>query len=183
MRRPATWSSRSHWHWVEQLICQHRMIQNSRNAETESIVQILAPLCACWAAAFFDVIDPRRCAWPSWEQLKLEADNAHNDQSAWLLAFLFVIMRRLPCYLVPSSRVRLLVIPMIIFLQASRSLVKPHSSVSVQFVMALMSSIAIVLVACHPFPTSSTFPNYFHFAWCVQNTIVVASLLVFLVGW
>ena len=29
---------------------------------------------------------------------------------------------------------------MTIFLQASRSLVKPHSSVSVQFVMALMSS-------------------------------------------
>ena len=31
-------------------------------------------------------------------------------------------------------------IPMTIFLQASRSLVKPHSSVSVQFIMALMSS-------------------------------------------
>ena len=42
--------------------------------------------------------------------------------------------------LVPSSRVRLLVITMTIFLQASRSLVKPHSSVSVQFVTALMSS-------------------------------------------
>ena len=35
---------------------------------------------------------------------------------------------------------RLLVIAMIIFLQASRSLAEPHSSVSVQFVMALMSS-------------------------------------------
>ena len=46
----------------------------------------------------------------------------------------------LPCYLVSSSRGRLLVIPMTIFLQASRSLVKPHSSVSVQFIMALMSS-------------------------------------------
>ena len=44
------------------------------------------------------------------------------------------------CYLVSSSRVRLLVIPMTIFLQAYRSLVKPHSSVSVQFVTALMSS-------------------------------------------
>ena len=49
-------------------------------------------------------------------------------------------MRRLPCYLVPSSRGRLLVIPMTIILQASQSLVKPHSSVSVQFVTALMSS-------------------------------------------
>ena len=46
----------------------------------------------------------------------------------------------LPCYLVPSSRGRLLVISMTISLQASRSLVSPHSSVSVQFVMALMSS-------------------------------------------
>ena len=46
----------------------------------------------------------------------------------------------LPCYLVPSSRVRLLVIAMIIFLQVSRSLAEPHSSASVQFVMALMSS-------------------------------------------
>ena len=36
----------------------------------------------------------------------------------------------LPCYLVSSSRGRL-VIPTTIFLQASRSLVKPHSSVSV----------------------------------------------------
>ena len=47
------------------------------------------------------------------------------------------VMYTLPCYLVPSSRGRLLVIPMTIFLQASR---KPHSSVSVQFVTALMSS-------------------------------------------
>ena len=46
----------------------------------------------------------------------------------------------LPCYLVPSSRGRLLVIPMTVSLQASRSLVSVHSSVSVQFVMALMSS-------------------------------------------
>ena len=37
----------------------------------------------------------------------------------------------LPCHLVPSSRVRFLVIPITIFLQASQSLVKPHSSVSV----------------------------------------------------
>ena len=43
-------------------------------------------------------------------------------------------------YLVPSSRVRLLVIAMIIFLQVSRSLAEPHSSASVQFVTALMSS-------------------------------------------
>ena len=46
----------------------------------------------------------------------------------------------LPCYLVPSSRGRLLVISMTISLQASRSLVSPHSSLSVQFVMPLMSS-------------------------------------------
>ena len=43
-------------------------------------------------------------------------------------------------YLVPSSRVRLLLIPITIFLQASRSLVKPNSPVSVPFVTALMSS-------------------------------------------
>ena len=46
----------------------------------------------------------------------------------------------IPCYLVPSSRVRLLVITMTIFLQASRSLAEAHSSMSVQFVTALMSS-------------------------------------------
>ena len=52
----------------------------------------------------------------------------------------FALMGTLPCYLVPSSHVRLLVITMIIFLQASRSLAEPHSSVSVQFGTALMSS-------------------------------------------
>ena len=57
----------------------------------------------------------------------------------------------MPCYRVPSSRVRLLVIAMIIFLQASRSLAEPHSSVSVHFVTALMSSIAGVLVVCLSF--------------------------------
>ena len=46
----------------------------------------------------------------------------------------------LPCYLVPSNRVLLLVITMTIFLHAFRSLAEPHSSVSVQFVTALMSS-------------------------------------------
>ena len=46
----------------------------------------------------------------------------------------------LPCYLVPSSRVRLLVITMIIFIHAFRFLAEPHNSVSVQFVAALMSS-------------------------------------------
>ena len=45
-----------------------------------------------------------------------------------------------PCHFVSSIRVRLLVIAMIIFLQASRSLAEPHSSVSVHFVTALMSS-------------------------------------------
>ena len=43
-------------------------------------------------------------------------------------------------YIVPSSRVRLLVITMIIFLHAFRSLAEPPSCVSVQFVKALMSS-------------------------------------------
>ena len=51
-----------------------------------------------------------------------------------------IIVQKTDTYLVPSSRVRLLVIAMIIFLQASRSLSEPHSSASVQFVMALMSS-------------------------------------------
>ena len=46
----------------------------------------------------------------------------------------------LPCYLVPSSRVRLLVITMTIFLQASRYVAKPHSSVSVHVVTTFMSS-------------------------------------------
>ena len=50
------------------------------------------------------------------------------------------IVLALPCYLVPSSRVRLMMIAMIIFLQASRSLAEPHRSVSVHFVTALMSS-------------------------------------------
>ena len=45
-----------------------------------------------------------------------------------------------PCHRVPSSRVRLLVIAMIIFLQVSRSLAEPHSLASVQFVTALTSS-------------------------------------------
>ena len=52
----------------------------------------------------------------------------------------FTIITMLPCYFVPSSRGRLLVISMTISLQASRSLVSSHSSLSVQFVMALMSS-------------------------------------------
>ena len=42
--------------------------------------------------------------------------------------------------LVPLSRVRLLVVTMIIFLPASRSLAEPHSSVTVQFVTASVSS-------------------------------------------
>ena len=57
---------------------------------------------------------------------------------------LYILSRVHPfhvCYLVRSSRVRLLVITMIIFLRAfRRSLAEPHSSVSVQFVTALMSS-------------------------------------------
>ena len=39
-----------------------------------------------------------------------------------------------------SRQVRIIVIAMIIFLQASRSLAEPHSLVSVQFVTALKSS-------------------------------------------
>ena len=46
----------------------------------------------------------------------------------------------LPCYRVPSSRVRLLVITMTIFLHSFRSLAEPHSSVSVHLVTALMPS-------------------------------------------
>ena len=46
----------------------------------------------------------------------------------------------LPCYIIPSSRVRLLVITMIIFLHVFRYHAEPHSSASVQFVTALMSS-------------------------------------------
>ena len=45
-----------------------------------------------------------------------------------------------PTYLVPSSRVRLLVITMIIFVHAFRSLAESHSSASVQFDTALRSS-------------------------------------------
>ena len=51
-----------------------------------------------------------------------------------------VFIRLLPCYLVPSSRVRLLVITMAIFLHAFRSLAEPPSSVRVEFVAALLSS-------------------------------------------
>ena len=46
----------------------------------------------------------------------------------------------LPCYLVPSSHVRLLVITMTIFLHAFRSFAELHSSVSVRFVTAFVSS-------------------------------------------
>ena len=53
--------------------------------------------------------------------------------------------------------------------------------------------LAIVLVVCvsflhrHPFPTSSTFPNYFPFAWCVENMLLflyfsVSSGLVALIS-
>ena len=60
---------------VEQLICQHtkRVIKNSRNAKTE--VQIVGLLAL--AGLLHSSIR------------ELEADNAHNDQSAWLWAFLF----------------------------------------------------------------------------------------------
>ena len=57
---------------------------------------------------------------------------------------LYVLSRVHPfhvfCYLVPSSRVRLLVITMIILPHVFRSLAESHSSVGVQFVTALMSS-------------------------------------------
>ena len=56
------------------------------------------------------------------------------------ISCMHILADDLPCFLVPSSRGRLLVIPMTVSLQASRSLVSAHSSVSVQFVMALMSS-------------------------------------------
>ena len=50
------------------------------------------------------------------------------------------------CYLVPSSRVRLLVTAMIIFLQVSRSLAEPHSSASVQFVCLPPPLISFMLI-------------------------------------
>ena len=56
-------------------MCQHtkRVIQNSRNAKTE--VQIVGLLAL--AGLLHSSIR------------ELEADNEHNDQSAWLWAFLF----------------------------------------------------------------------------------------------
>ena len=54
--------------------------------------------------------------------------------------YMYYDILMLLCHLVPSSCVRLLVIVMVIFLQASRYLAEPHSSASVQFVTALMSS-------------------------------------------
>ena len=56
--------------------------------------------------------------------------------SVWLEC---IFVRLLPCYLVPSSCVRLLVITTIIFLNAFRSLAEPPSSVNVQIVAALLS--------------------------------------------
>ena len=82
-------------------------------------------------------INKRFCQWfPKSEFLsflfsEIAQHNGMSEVESW---------PSLPCYLVPSSRVRLLVIPMIIFLQASRTLVILHSSVSVQFVTALMPS-------------------------------------------
>ena len=82
-------------------------------------------------------INKRFCQWfPKSEFLsflfsEIAQQNGTSEVESW---------PSLPCYLVPSSRVRLLVIPMIILLQASRTLVKLHSSVSVQFFTALMPS-------------------------------------------
>ena len=57
------------------------------------------------------------------------------------LPFLFVWNASLSdCYLVPASRVRLLVITMAIFRHAFRYLAEPPSSMSLQFVVVLLSS-------------------------------------------
>ena len=48
-----------------------------------------------------------------------------------------VVYLCLPCYLIPSSRVRPLVIATIIFLQASRSLAEPHLSISINLCVSL----------------------------------------------
>ena len=64
VRRPAMWSSRSHW--VERIICQH--VYQSEWSQTLAIpkqkhivgLQIVAPSCACRAAAFLDLMDPSR---------------------------------------------------------------------------------------------------------------------------
>ena len=66
------------------------------------------------------------------------------------------------CYIVPSSRVRLLVITMIIFLHAFRYLAGPHNSMSVQFVTALMSSSQRAR-GLAPFLVPPPIPNIIHF--------------------
>ena len=68
------------------------------------------------------------CAHAHAAQLVVEISS--NKQRYLLLIENVLHPLVLHCYLVPSSRGRLLVIPMTIFLQASRYLVKPHSSVS-----------------------------------------------------
>ena len=50
-------------HCVEQLICQHTKASDPKLSpmpKQKRVVQIVAPLCACWGAAFFDVLAPRR---------------------------------------------------------------------------------------------------------------------------
>ena len=79
-----------------------------------------------------------------WPRRSLGSSCQTGNMSALLNSLFFVFkisfLPKSPCHLVPSSRIRLLVIAMIIFLQASRSLAEPHSSASVQFVTTLMSS-------------------------------------------
>ena len=77
-------------------------------------------------------------------------------------------------------------ISMTISLQASRYLVSPHSSLSVQF--ALMSSShrargLPLFLAPPPIPNIIDFSKLFSLRMMIQNMIVVVSLLVILVGW
>ena len=79
---PATWSSRSDW--VGQLICQHTKTCDQKRSQCRNWNVLYrtncGSPCACWAAAFFNVMswtqDVRapRFDW----QLKLGAENAHN---------------------------------------------------------------------------------------------------------
>ena len=50
---------------IEQLICQHTKASDPKlspmpKQKRIGLLQSVAPPCACWAAAFFDVVDPRR---------------------------------------------------------------------------------------------------------------------------
>ena len=100
---------------------------------------------------------PRPTVWNLHEEgqgERVERDT-HRHQQGWYVR----TAPLLPCYFVPSSRIRFLVISMTFFLRAFRSIAEPHSSESGYFVIALIPSsqrargLSLFCVCRHSFPT------------------------------